>query len=419
MKVDVLSVPSALIHGSFPRYDVHHGRDESVIQVLGSYFVQFFSPSGLNSLPKSVVFVIDISGSMSGEKISQTRESMHAILSQLRAGDSFNIVLFSGTVSVWKSKVSLVNAGSIQAAKTFVDERVKASGSTNINEALIMALNLLKHSIQQSNEIAGNFPMVLFLTDGEPTAGETNTLQIRRNILASNGIKAPIFALGFGFSLNFDFLTALSAENEGTARRIYQDKDAASQLEGFFDEISTPLLLRIRFEYPETLVNEKRTTALSFAHYYNGSELVVSGKLKEGVSSRMMSMNIRGYDGKKNITYSPTSRTLFELTIPSNELLIEDLTERLWAYMKIKELLVQLLVSTDAQEQESLKSEALRLSLKYNFVTPLTSFVVVQSDEYLVAADDRMGSAQSVGNEVPFFRLSFLLISLFLFVFVE
>lgn len=400
---------------------MHHGKDESVIQVLGSYFVQFFSPSGLNSIAKNVVFVIDVSGSMSGEKISQTREAMHAILSQLRPGDSFNIVLFSGTVSVWKSKVSLGDAGSIQAAKTFVDERVKASGSTNINEALIIALNLLKHSIQQSNsEIAGKFPMVLFLTDGEPTAGETNTLQIRRNILASNGIKAPIFALGFGFSLNFDFLTALSAENEGTARRIYQDKDAASQLEGFFDEISTPLLLRIRFEYPENLVNEKHTSALSFAHYYNGSELVVSGKLKEGVSSRMMSMNIRGYDGQKNVTYSPASRTLLELTIPSNELLIEDLTERLWAYMKIKQLLVQLLVSTDAHEQERLKSEALRLSLKYNFVTPLTSFVVVQSDEYLVAADAKLGRAQySAGHEVPVFRLSFLLISLFYFVFVE
>lgn len=166
-------------------------------------------------------------------------------------------------------------------------------------------------------------------------------------------------------------------------------------------------------------MNEKHTTALSFAHYYNGSELVVSGKLKEGVSSRMMSMNIRGYDGQKNVTYSPASRTLLELTIPSNELLIEDLTERLWAYMKIKQLLVQLLVSTDAHEQERLKSEALRLSLKYNFVTPLTSFVVVQSDEYLVATDAKLGRAYSAGHEVPVLRLSFLLISLFYFVFVE
>lgn len=122
---------------------------------------------------------------------------------------------------------------------------------------------------------------------------------------------------------------------------------------------------------------------------------------------------------KKNVTYSPASRTLLELTIPSNELLIEDLTERLWAYMKIKQLLVQLLVSTDAHEQERLKSETLRLSLKYNFVTPLTSFVVVQSDEYLVAADAKIGRAYSAGHEVPFFRLSFFLISLFFFVFVE
>lgn len=385
------------IDGDFiVRYDVQHGSDAGVIQVLGSYFVQYFSPSGLNPLAKNVVFVIDVSGSMSGTKITQTRQAMHAILSQLRAGDSFNIVLFNGGASMWKSEALLVNAGNIQAAKTFVNERVKARGGTNINDALLMALRLLKNTAEQpSSQIAGNVPLVLFLTDGQPTSGVTDTLQIRRNILAANGIAAPIFSLGFGFNLNFDFLKALSAENKATARRIYPDKDASSQLEGFFDEISTPLLLRISFEYPKDIVDEAHTTTMSFAQYYNGSELVVSGKFKEGVSSRAMSMNIRGYAGKNPVKYTTVSRTVLELTIPSDKVLIEDFTERLWAYMKIKELLLQLLVSNDRNEQARLKSEALRLSLKYHFVTPLTSLVVVQSDSYL-------GTNQESGGTVVY-----------------
>lgn len=373
---------------SYFRYDVHHGSGAvsgaGVIQVLGSYFVHYFVPTGLKPLPKNVVFVIDVSGSMSGGKIKQTRDAMHAILGQLRAGDSFNIVLFNAHVTRWRSDASLVTNDSIQTAKTYVDNSVRAGGGTNINDALLQALKLLKNSANEPDSaIAGSVPLVLFLTDGQPTAGETNPSKIRANILIANGIKASIFALGFGFSLDFEFLRALSVENGGIARRIYPDKDAAGQLEGFFDEISTPLLLRIRFEYPEDVVDDAKTTGVSFAQYYDGSELVVSGKLKEGSSSRIMLVDVRGDAGSSPVPAYSVSRTLLNLTVPSDKVLIKDFTERLWAYMKIKELLVKLLVSKDASEQAQLKAEALQMSLKYNFVTPLTSMVVVQSDAYL------------------------------------
>ena len=320
---------------------------------------------------------------MSGQKIAQTRQAMFTILSQLRASDSFNIVLFNGGTEQWKSSASLATSDNIKEGKAFVDERVNAGGSTNINSALLLALQLLTNTANEPNSaIAGNFPMVLFLTDGDPTEGVTNTKTIRANVYSENKIKASIFSLGFGFNLQFDFLTALSVENGGTSRRIYPDKDAASQLEGFFDEISTPLLLQVRFEYPKDIVDDTRVTASEFPQYYEGSELVVSGKIKEGVSSRLMAVNVRGISSNNpNVTYT-VSRTLQDLVIPSNKVLIEDFTERLWAYMKIKQLLVKLLVTDDSKERARLKSEALHMSLQYNFVTPLTSFVVVQSDSY-------------------------------------
>ena len=51
--------------------------------------------------------------------------------------------------------------------------------------------------------------------------------------------------------------------------------------------------------------------------------------------------------------------------------------------MKIKELLLDLLITENLEEKARLKSEALNIPLKYNFVTPLTSFVVVESDSFL------------------------------------
>lgn len=370
------------------RYDVAHGNDAGIIQVLGSYFVQYFSPSGLNPLAKNVVFVIDVSGSMSGQKIAQTRQAMFAILGQLRAGDSFNIVLFNGGTLLWRSSASFATSENITQGKKFVDDNVIAGGTTNINSALLLAL---KHLTNTANQQNGNFPMVLFLTDGDPTAGVTNTKTIRTNVYNANEIKASIFALGFGFDMNFDFLTALSTENGGNSRRIYPDKDATSQLERFFDEISTPLLLRVRFEYPRDIVDDTRVTASQFSQYYEGSELVVSGKIKEGVSSRLMDVNVRGVSSNNaDVTYT-VSRTLQNLTIPSNKVLIEDFTERLWAYMKIKQLLLRLLVTDDSKEQARLKSEVLQMSLQYNFVTPLTSFVVVQSASYEEGKDLDLG----------------------------
>lgn len=67
---------------------------------MNGYFVHFFSPPNLKSLKKHVVFVLDISGSMSGRKIEQLQEAMRRILADLKTEDYFNIITFSSGVSV-------------------------------------------------------------------------------------------------------------------------------------------------------------------------------------------------------------------------------------------------------------------------------------------------------------------------------
>ena len=321
---------------------------------------------------------------MSGEKIEQTRQAMSTILSQLRAGDAFNIILFNEDTVQWKDFALPATSDNVKTGKTFVDQHAQARGLTNINDALLLALEILRNtSNQRDSPVAGNFPVVLFLTDGLPTDGEADTKLIRSNVLKANTLKASIFALGFGsiYTLDLSFLTALSVENGGTSRRIYPDEDATRQLEGFYDEISTPLLLHVRFKYPKDIVDDTRVTALSFAQYFDGSELVVSGKLNEGQTSRLMFVDVRGISNSSNLVTYNLSRTLNDLTVPSAKTFNEDFIERLWAYMKIKQLLIEMLITDNFTEKRRLRTEALEMSLKYNFVTPLTSFVVVQSDQ--------------------------------------
>ncbi len=146
---------------------------------------------------------------------------------------SVNNILFNEDIVLWQDYALAATSDNIKTGKAFLDERVQAGGLTNINDALLLALKILRNTVNQTDSpIADNFPMVLFLTDGLPTEGLTDTKMIRSNILKA---KASIFALRFGsiYQLDLDFLTALSFENGGTSRRIYPDEDAASQLEGF------------------------------------------------------------------------------------------------------------------------------------------------------------------------------------------
>lgn len=62
-------------------------------------------------------------------------------------------------------------------------------------------------------------------------AGVTNTARIQENIKAAIGGKFPLYCLGFGFDVNFDFLEKMALENDGVARRIYEDSDADLQLQ--------------------------------------------------------------------------------------------------------------------------------------------------------------------------------------------
>ena len=71
------------------------------IQVLDGYFVHYFAPEDLQTLPRHVVFVVDVSGSMSGTKIRQTKDALVTILDDMTEQDYFDIIAFSNGVSYW------------------------------------------------------------------------------------------------------------------------------------------------------------------------------------------------------------------------------------------------------------------------------------------------------------------------------
>ncbi|XP_056896057.1 inter-alpha-trypsin inhibitor heavy chain H6 [Takifugu flavidus] len=378
------SVSPKGVHADFMiQYDVALRDLMGEVQVHDGYFVHYFAPKGLPVVPKDVIFVIDVSGSMIGTKIKQTKQAMSTILADLREGDHFNIITFSDQVHTWKrGRTVRATRQNVRDAKEFV-RRIIAEGWTNINAALLSAAQLINPPSSSRHLASHRVPLVIFLTDGEATIGETAGDTILTNARKALG-SASLFGLAFGDDADFLLLKRLALDNRGVARMVYEDADAALQLKGFYDEVASPLLSDVQLSYLDDQAFD--VTRSLFPNYFQGSELVVAGKVKPGVKDLKISMSAT--DSRQRVKMENrvlTSQTEGNGSVDSLDCLanlegIPNAVHRLWAYFTIKELLQAKLNTTDPATQRLLVDKATNLSLRYNFVTPVTSLVVVQPE---------------------------------------
>ncbi|OBS70164.1 hypothetical protein A6R68_01296, partial [Neotoma lepida] len=348
------------------------------VQIYGGYFIHYFAPRGLPPVEKNVVFVIDVSGSMFGTKLQQTKKAMNTILSDMQASDYFNIISFSDKVNIWKAEGSIqATVQNIHSAKTYLSH-MEADGWTDINAALLAAA-----SEPGKGRGVGQIPLIMFLTDGEPTAGVTTPSVILSNIRQALGHRVSLFSLAFGDDADFSLLRRLSLENQGEARRIYEDTDAALQLEGLYEEISKPLLADVRLDYLGGLVGA--SPRAHFPNYFCGSELVVAGKVQPGEQELGIHLAARGPNGQLLVarhSEEATNSSQKAFGCPGKPALnVAHFIRRLWAYVTIGELLEARFQARDTTTRRLLAAKALNLSLEYSFVTPLTSLVVVHLEK--------------------------------------
>ncbi|XP_037654104.1 inter-alpha-trypsin inhibitor heavy chain H4 [Choloepus didactylus] len=366
-----------VLDGSFIiRYDVNRTLSGGSIHIENGYFVHYFAPEGLPTMPKNVIFVIDTSGSMSGKKIQQTREALMKILDDLNPKDQFNLIIFSSEATQWKPSLLPASAENVNEAKNYAAS-IQARGGTNINQAVLNAVKLLEESNRAELLPSGSVALIILLTDGDPTVGETNPSRIQENVREAIGGQFSLFCLGFGFDVNYAFLEKLGLENGGLARRIYEDSDSALQLQDFYQEVANPLMTAVAFEYPSSAV--ETVTQDKFRLLFKGSEMVVAGKLRDQGPDVLLA-KVSGRVNKQNFTFQTESRVAEkEEEFQSPKYVFHNFIERLWAYLTIQQQLEQMVSAPDA-EQQALKNQTLSLSLKYNFVTPLTSMVVTKPE---------------------------------------
>ena len=214
------------------------------------YFLLLASPEvkapDARPQPKTVIFVLDRSGSMAGKKIEQARKALKSVLNNLRDDDLFNIVVYDDRVESFKPELERYSSRTREEAERFVDN-IREGGSTNIDSALKTALGMIHDDSRPS--------YVLFLTDGLPTAGETQELSIAENCRQANARRARLFCFGVGFDVNARLLDRLSGGNSGTSEYVKPDEDIEAHVGRFYAKMTSPVLADLRVELAGIDVN--------------------------------------------------------------------------------------------------------------------------------------------------------------------
>jgi Ca-activated chloride channel family protein len=336
------------------------------------HFMFLFAPEAEpvegDAIPKDIVFVIDRSGSMSGEKIEQAHNALRFVLGQLDEDDRFSIVGFDHRLAVLDYELQKVNAETLSNARQFVS-RLTAEGDTNLEAALQAGLDILAHSEPRE---ASN--MVLFLTDGLPTAGVTDEGLIARLVTQANARQeARLHVFGVGYDVNTHLLDRLAADNGGVVTYVQPGESLEMALTGFYARIAQPVLTDVEVEIEGLEIGDLYPGELP--DMFEGSSLLLTGRYQ--ATAEDVTVRVRGWAGEeaREFVYH------FDLAGAGEH----DFVPRLWATRRVGELLDRVRVEG---ESAALVSEIREIGLGYGLVTPYTTVVIQAQADGAASADN-------------------------------
>ena len=336
------------------------------------YFMLTLSPGDVTeaSVPRDVTVVVDVSGSMSGEKMEQARGALHQLLGSLGASDRFRLVAFSSAVRPWRTAWTAATRSELREAAAWVDG-LRADGGTNISGALQSAFD--------ATSSASRLPVVIFMTDGLPTNGETNVERIVAMAESSRG-RARVFAFGVGYDVNTALLDRLSEAARGSTQYVRPGEDVEQAVSVLGAKIQHPVLTDLALERGGARITEIYPRDLP--DLFAGEELVLFGRYD---GSAAATIAITGRRGTRSERYDLAAR--FPARAEANEYI-----PRLWAARKLGDLdrrirSAQADGARGAQVEEMVE-ELRRTALRYGLLSQYTSYLVQEPG--MVAMDGRM-----------------------------
>jgi Ca-activated chloride channel family protein len=341
------------------------------------YFLLMISPkddwSDQEYAAKDIVFVLDTSGSMSDAgKMEKARAALLYGIRILRPQDRFNVISFAGEERLMESGMISADEQGRKRGETFA-QSLRPVGGTNINQALLT-------SMQQFQP--GDRPKILvFMTDGLPTVGETNAMRIVDNARAAKVQGLRVFTFGVGYDVNTSLLDKLAAENGGVADYVEPQEDIEVKVSNFFAKINHPVLTDLKLDMAGVETDLFYPRALP--DIFKGSQLTIIGRYKNPIQMDHVRLGLSGNSRGAN-------RTLFynNLSFPMRED-GNDFLPRLWATRRVGWLMEQIRLNG---EQGELRDEIVDLGTRYGIVTPYTSYLALEPEQAVTITGARRDS---------------------------
>jgi len=338
------------------------------------YFMLLLAPgpaADAAALRRDVVAVIDVSGSMSGEKIEQAKTALIQLLGSLRDGDRFRLVAFSGGVRRYAPDWTAATADGRRDATTWI-RSLQAEGGTNISGALAEAFT--------ASPAEQSLGVVVFLTDGQPSTGDTDPERIAERAEQGRG-RFRVFAFGVGDDVNTYLLDRLTERARGTTEYLRPGENIERAVGALAAKIASPVLTDVALTAGSG-VELYDLQPGSLPDLFAGDEMVVFGRYR-GAGSGEQSVTVHG---RRNGRQEEFSTMLADRDNDQARYI-----EQLWASRKAGALSREIRLHGQTREtMDALK----QLALRYGILTEYTSYLVQEPNIALRAqAENRVMQA--------------------------
>jgi len=301
-------------------------------------------------LPREVVFIVDVSGSMGGDAITQAKAALLKGLDGLRPGDRFNIITFNNSAyDLFKGAVP-ANQHYLEEARDFV-LRLYANGGTEMASALQIALN--------GNVGLVHLRQIIFITDGA-VGNEQALFQMIHQGLGDS----RLFTVGIGSSPNSHFMREAAEMGKGTFTYIAQPGEVDEKMNQLLHKLETPLLKDISITLPDGVAGE--IFPENIPDLYDGEPLLITLKTDKKLNHDIVFKGaIAGAEWRETLDPDGKSKNKG--------------IGALWAREKIRDITNQSIKNGTIGAPE-VRDAIIKVALAHQLVSKYTSLVAVDDE---------------------------------------
>ena len=294
---------------------------------------------------RETIFVIDNSGSMSGESMDQAKAGLLLALDRLAPTDEFNVIRFDDTMDLLFTAAVPANAQNLARAKRFVAS-LEANGGTEMLPALKAAL--VDNDRGNTEEVR----QVVFITDG--SIG--NEDELFSAITGGLG-RSRLFTVGIGSAPNAYFMTRAARQGRGTFTYMDDVSKVTEQSAKLFAALENPVMTDLVASLPAGAAD---VFPSPLPDLYAGEPVTFVMKASELKGDLVLSGRLNGKDWTTKLSLADAAQSAG--------------VSQLWARAKIAGIEES---RFSGASMEAVDKGVLQTALDFHLVSRLTSLVAV------------------------------------------